>query len=115
MPLHIVLIVRSWILDFPHKPHLDAAHHILRCIKATAGQGLLFPANLHFISKPSQIPIGQHVLTHEGQSLLFVFLGESLISWKCKKQHMVSRSSAETEYRVMAAASSEIVWLKTAE
>lgn len=35
----------SQFLDFPRKPHLDAAHHILRCIKATAGQCLLFPAD----------------------------------------------------------------------
>jgi hypothetical protein len=40
-----------------------------------------------------------------------MFLGDSLISWKSKKQARVSKSSTKSEYRVMSAVCSKIVWL----
>lgn len=38
-------------------------------------------------------------------------LGKSPVSWKSKKQAVVSKSSAEAEYRSISAAASEVTWL----
>ncbi|KAH9745092.1 retrovirus-related pol polyprotein from transposon RE1 [Citrus sinensis] len=42
-----------------------------------------------------------------------VYLGNNLISWSSKKQSIVTKSSAESEYRALAAVVSEITWIKS--
>ncbi|XP_028753323.1 uncharacterized protein LOC114712931 [Neltuma alba] len=40
-----------------------------------------------------------------------IFVGGNLVSWRSKKQNVVSQSSAETAYRAMAQSVCEIVWI----
>ena len=40
-----------------------------------------------------------------------MFLGDALVSWRSKKQSIVSRSSAEVEYRAMATTICELTWI----
>ncbi|XP_020674288.1 uncharacterized protein LOC110093670 [Dendrobium catenatum] len=40
------------------------------------------------------------------------FLGNNLISWSVKKQTTVSKSSTEAEYRALASALSDVIWLR---
>ncbi|GJZ70296.1 ribonuclease H-like domain-containing protein [Tanacetum coccineum] len=41
-----------------------------------------------------------------------VFFGDNLLSWSCKRQHTLSRSSAEAEYRGVANVVAETTWLR---
>ncbi|GJY79228.1 ribonuclease H-like domain-containing protein [Tanacetum coccineum] len=50
--------------------------------------------------------------THMSTSGYCVFLGDNLLSWSAKRQHTLSRSSAEAEYRGVANVVVETAWLR---
>ena len=111
----IVFSVRtlSQFMHEPRKLHWDAALRILKYIKGTPGQGLLFPISDNLELKAfCDSDWGGCRATRRSVTGYCIFLGNSLISWKSKKQDNVSRSSAEAEYWAMANTCLELTWLR---
>lgn len=99
----------SQFMDKPRTSHLDAAHRALRYIKQTLGQGIFLSANSSIQLKAyCDADWARCRDTRRSITGYCIMLGESPISWKIKKQTIVSRSSAEAEYRSTATTCCEI-------
>ncbi|CAM8890455.1 unnamed protein product [Rhodiola kirilowii] len=102
----------SQFMANPTEDHLRAAHRLLRYIKSA-------PAHVIFFSASSNLSLqglcdadwASCPLTRRSVIGYCMLLGSSILSWKTRKQAVVSRSSTESEYRSTAAVCSEIAWL----
>lgn len=102
--------------QFMHKPtslHLQHLKRLLRYIKGTINFGIL-------LKKPSSFNLlaftdadwGGNMDDRTSTSAYLIFFGGNPISWLSRKQRTVARSSTEAEYRVVATASAELMWLQ---
>ncbi|CAE5963143.1 unnamed protein product [Arabidopsis arenosa] len=102
----------SQFLAQPRTHHLEAAHRVIRYLKGDPGRGLFYSAHSEIrLQAFSDADWGTCQDTRRSTTGFCVFLGDSLISWKAKKQQTASRSSAESEYRALADTTCELLWL----
>jgi hypothetical protein len=102
----------SQFLQSPTTAHFQCVKRILRYIKGTISYGLTFSS----LSSPTLVGYSDAdwarcIETRRSTYGYSIFLGGNLVSWSAKKQPTVARSSCESEYRAMANAAAELVWI----
>ncbi|KAL0322509.1 UNVERIFIED_CONTAM: Retrovirus-related Pol polyprotein from transposon RE2 [Sesamum angustifolium] len=102
----------SQFLTRPCEAHWRAAVHVVRYLKGTPTKGLFLPSKSSFELR-AYCDADWASCSDSRRSLtgFCIFFGDALISWKTKKQSTILRSTAEAEYKSMAATVCELKWL----
>ncbi|CAL8132997.1 unnamed protein product [Prunus armeniaca] len=106
----------SVVSQFMHslsEDHVGAVTRILRYFKVTPGNRLMFSKyGLTDAEGYTDADWAGSATDRHSTSRYFTFVGGNLVTWINKKQKLVSRSSAEAEYRGMAHGVRELLWLR---
>lgn len=102
----------SQFMKSPREGHLDAALRVFRYLKGSSSQGILMSSDENLdLSVYCDSDWSSCLVSRRSLSSFFVFLGDSPVTWKTKKQGTVAHSSAEAEYMAMAKATREMKWI----
>lgn len=102
----------SQFMAKPSVNHHRTALCVLRYLQVCPGRGLFFPRTSEMqLLGFSDADWGGCVDSRRSVTGFCFFLGGSLVSWRSKKQSIVSCSSSEAEYHALASAIRELQWL----
>nr|GEV61359.1 putative receptor-like protein kinase At4g00960 [Tanacetum cinerariifolium] len=97
----------------PREPHFAAFKRILRYVRGTVDFGLqLYAFATTSLVRYTDADWAGCPSTRRSTFGYYVFLGDNLLSWSSKRQHTISRSSAEAEYCGIANVVAETAWLR---
>ena len=96
----------------PLLPHWQSVKRLLRYLKNTIHFGLqIYSNSSSSIQAFSDADWAGSRDDRRSTGSYCIFLGKNLISWSCKKQPTVARSSIETEYKALTNVAAEVQWL----
>jgi len=103
----------SQYMHSPIKRHMNAIFHVLRYLKGTLGKGLMFKKTKDrgiegFIDADW---VGS-LEDSKSTTGYYTKVWENVVTWRSKKQSVLSRSSAEAEFRAIAQGICEVIWLE---
>jgi histone deacetylase 1/2 len=103
--------------QFLHAPtmvHWTAAKRILRYLRGTISLGLqLNKSSSTIMSVFSDADRVRLLDDRRSTGGFVVYVGSNIVSWNARKQATVSRSSTEAEYKSLANATAEVMWVQT--
>ncbi|KAJ4723440.1 Retrovirus-related Pol polyprotein from transposon TNT 1-94 [Melia azedarach] len=106
----------SAVSQFMHSPlecHLEAVKRILSYLKAIAGKGLFFKKNDHLLVEAyTDADWACSISDRRLTTGYCTFIKGNLVTWRSKKQPVVSRSSAEAEFHALALGIYEVLWIR---
>ena len=92
--------------------HWEVLRPILCYLKGAPGRGLFYSNHGHSnIEYFSDADWAVSIVDKRSTTGYYIFVGGNLVSWRNKKQNVVSRFSAESEYRVMVQSVSGVIWI----
>ncbi|XP_057452687.1 secreted RxLR effector protein 161-like [Lotus japonicus] len=111
--LTYALSVVSQYMHNPGEQHMNAVMRILRYLKSALGKGILFTKHTYCcIIAYTDADWAGSIDDRRSTLGYFTFVGGNLVTWRCKKQNVVARSSAEAEFRGMTLGLCEALWLR---
>jgi hypothetical protein len=104
--------VLSRYMQNPKKPHLEAVRRVLRYVKGTLNEDILYKKNgdCRLVGFCDADYAGDHDTRRSTTGYVFM-LRWGAIAWCSKRQPTVSLSTTEAEYRATAMAAQESTWL----